>query len=294
MEKHKKEYYDSEKFCRKKKAKKEKYKVIKSESETSLSDIDDCNTQPAKSDKAHRPKSYNSNIIEKKTIEIISDSDNYQDDCVSPELSQLEEDLNLEDLMKQKELLQARLVAFNSDKSDDESTLKKHVKEDVLHKGYSKKHKSNKNASLQAEKRKHKLQEEKNERNSTKRQKVIDTQDHDNSRKDREQPKIEKKHEINKEKSSRSGDIYKKHEQNSLSQKDKETFYKKDRDLKTRVRTHSHMNKPRQRDRSRSLSRSCVERRHEDTRHRSREGQAHSNQRSRHVLSPVYKRKGVS
>ncbi|KOB77257.1 Serine/threonine-protein kinase PRP4-like protein [Operophtera brumata] len=143
LKKHKKRKHDEDDVKahkKKKKTKKEKRKrSTKSESETSLSDVDElirksqqCTKQKevkpppeakAKNGAGSMAKSYNKNKMEDETLEIISSSEteNYQEDCASPELTLLDDDLNLEDLMKQKELLQARLVAYNSDRSGTES-----------------------------------------------------------------------------------------------------------------------------------------------------------------------------
>lgn len=72
------------------------------------------------------------------TLEVVSsetDSENYQEDCASPEVTIIEDELNLDELMKQKELLQARLGAYFSDASDNESAVdrsKSANKDDVI------------------------------------------------------------------------------------------------------------------------------------------------------------------
>ncbi|XP_047040986.1 serine/threonine-protein kinase prp4 [Helicoverpa zea] len=185
---------------RKKKTKKEKHKSPKQESETSLSDVEELiqksgrqqiNKRPpiviskAKngdaSHKGHSKTTYVRKVEDQETLEIISsnsETENYQEDCASPELTLIEDDLNLEDLMKQKELLQARLVAYYSEKSDDESKddkynevtcinddtrspiLKRPRKDKDHDHRRSSKHKSSKDRSSERDKYKPKRQEE--------------------------------------------------------------------------------------------------------------------------------------
>ncbi|XP_045458477.1 serine/threonine-protein kinase prp4 [Melitaea cinxia] len=167
--KHKKRKRTSEEkeekaYKKKKKSKKEKGKSPKIESETSLSDVEDLikksrRCKPAKKEssldtplidsmKTYKPKNGDAPVVQSRssssrtalpqkiseTLEILSsnsETENYQEDCASPELTIIEDDLNLEELMKQKELLQARLVAYNSDKSDDD-TRKESSKNKVI------------------------------------------------------------------------------------------------------------------------------------------------------------------
>ncbi|XP_013179478.1 PREDICTED: serine/threonine-protein kinase prp4 isoform X2 [Papilio xuthus] len=137
---------------KRKKSKKEKRKSPKPESETSLSDVEELITK-SQHRSSNKKSSHSSPAAEKETIkdktskakngdagshkeskkkanskskyEVVdtissnSGTENYQEDCASPELALIEDDLNLEELMKQKELLQARLVACFSDKSED-------------------------------------------------------------------------------------------------------------------------------------------------------------------------------
>lgn len=89
------------------------------------------------SEKSHTTSSINHTKKPDKdeALEIISsnsETENYQEDCASPELTLIEDDLNLEDLMKQKELLQARLVAYFSDRSDDDDDVKRRKGNDVI------------------------------------------------------------------------------------------------------------------------------------------------------------------
>ncbi|XP_047543723.1 serine/threonine-protein kinase PRP4 homolog [Vanessa atalanta] len=165
--KHKKRKRTSEEkedkgYKKKKKSKKEKYKSPKQESETSLSDVEDLikksrrckpkkkessletpikdSKKTVKSKNSDEPteetRSTSSTVTQKvsETLEILSsnsEDENYQEDCASPELTIIEDDLNLEELMKQKELLQARLVAYSSDRSDDEAR-KESIKNKVI------------------------------------------------------------------------------------------------------------------------------------------------------------------
>ncbi|XP_014366615.2 serine/threonine-protein kinase prp4 isoform X2 [Papilio machaon] len=138
---------------KRKKSKKEKNKSPKPESETSLSDVEELITK-SQHRISNKKSSHSSPVTEKEpiknktskakngdaeshknskkkansksnkydgleTISSNSGTENYQEDCASPELALIEDDLNLEELMKQKELLQARLVAYYSDKSED-------------------------------------------------------------------------------------------------------------------------------------------------------------------------------
>ncbi|XP_068633162.1 uncharacterized protein Prp4k [Battus philenor] len=152
---------------KKKKNKKEKNKSPIADSETSLSDVEELITKSRQWIPVNKKSSHTMSLIDKdisnkdKTnyvkngdspiskihsetksksnvklnkddaLEIISsnsETENYQEDCASPELALIEDDLNLEELMKQKELLQARLVAYFSDKSEDE---KERIKENT-------------------------------------------------------------------------------------------------------------------------------------------------------------------
>ncbi|XP_050360819.1 uncharacterized protein LOC126780395 [Nymphalis io] len=149
-------------YKKKKKSKKGKYKSPKPESETSLSDVSDLikkskackpkrndspletpikysvkTVKPKNGDGPAEERSSSSTVNQKisETLEILSsnsEDENYQEDCASPELTMIEDDLNLEELMKQKELLQARLVAYSSDRSDDEAR-----KESIINKVFS-------------------------------------------------------------------------------------------------------------------------------------------------------------
>lgn len=186
---------------KKKKSKKEKYKSPKEESETSLSDVEELikkgrhqlkrpnlivTTKTRNGDASGKGpfhgKSYIRKVEKQETLEILSsnsETENYQEDCASPELILIEDDLNLEDLMKQKELLQARLIAYYSEKSDDEANkeeklnevicinddtrspiIKKPKKEKEHEHKRSGKHKSSKDHSSEREKHKIKRQEE--------------------------------------------------------------------------------------------------------------------------------------
>ncbi|XP_013147484.1 PREDICTED: serine/threonine-protein kinase prp4 isoform X2 [Papilio polytes] len=143
---------------KRKKSKKEKIKSPKPESQTSLSDVEELVTK-SQQQTSHKKSSHSSPVTEKEsitnkapkakngdagsnrevknkpnsklnkndgleTISSNSGTENYQEDCASPELALIEDDLNLEELMKQKELLQARLVAYYSEKSEDEGECK--------------------------------------------------------------------------------------------------------------------------------------------------------------------------
>lgn len=191
-----------DKTKKKKKVKKEKHKSPKEESETSLSDVEELikkSTRQRPTAEVKRPpvvvpKPKNGNAAPKadtkttftrtvqkqETLEIISsnsETENYQEDCASPELTLIEDDLNLEELMKQKELLQARLYAYNSEKSDEDtkegkssevicinddtrSPIPKKRKKDKDHDHKKSKHKSSKDRSTEREKHKPKRQEE--------------------------------------------------------------------------------------------------------------------------------------
>ncbi|KAI8431165.1 hypothetical protein MSG28_001206 [Choristoneura fumiferana] len=187
--KHKRSEEDDEKaHKKKKKAKKEKHKSPKPESETSLSDVEDLIKKSRDRKPVHKESSVESVLVEPEpkpkngeakhkaipkidkdeALEIISsnsDTENYQEDCASPELNMIEDDLNLEELMKQKELLQARLVAYFSDRSDDSDGGKKDDvicinddKSPVIKKSRSddkRKHKSSKDRSSEREKERH-------------------------------------------------------------------------------------------------------------------------------------------
>lgn len=183
-----------------KKSKKVKHTSPKAESETSLSDVEDlmyksriCNVQ-RKLDSSYTDKrllnSENGNVIPKKAdvknnyqfkhidLELLSsnsDVENYQEDCASPELNLIEDDLNLEDLMKQKELLQARLVAYYSDEDnpiidnseeviyindDNKSSVDTMQLERDREERHSSKHKSSKDRSFENDRPKHKRHEE--------------------------------------------------------------------------------------------------------------------------------------
>lgn len=137
--KHKRSEEDEDKaYKKKKKSKKEKHKSPKPESETSLSDVEEL----IKKSRDRKPPPKEPSVVKEKNgdtkerdeaLEIISsnsETENYQEDCASPELNMIEDDLNLEELMKQKELLQAFLVAYYSDKSDESDSEKK--KDDVI------------------------------------------------------------------------------------------------------------------------------------------------------------------
>ncbi|XP_022832638.1 serine/threonine-protein kinase prp4 [Spodoptera litura] len=186
---------------KKKKSKKEKYKSPKEESETSLSDVEELikkgrhqlkrpnlivTTNTRNGDSSGKGlfhgKSYVRKVEKQETLEILSsnsETENYQEDCASPELMLIEDDLNLEDLMKQKELLQARLIAYCSEKSDDEANkedkfnevicinddtrspiIKKSRKDKDHEHKRSGKHKSSKDHSTEREKHKTKRHEE--------------------------------------------------------------------------------------------------------------------------------------
>ncbi|KAJ8736906.1 hypothetical protein PYW07_000177 [Mythimna separata] len=188
---------------KKKKVKKDKHKSPKDESETSLSDVEELikkSTRPRASaeikrppvvvakakngdapTKTHTKPTFTRTVEKQATLEIVSsnsETENYQEDCASPELTLIEDDLNLEDLMKQKELLQARLYAYNSEKSDDETKegkysevicinddarsplLKKRKKDKDHDHKRSSKHKSSKDRSTERDKYKPKRQEE--------------------------------------------------------------------------------------------------------------------------------------
>ncbi|KAH9642391.1 hypothetical protein HF086_004923 [Spodoptera exigua] len=186
---------------KKKKSKKEKHRSPKEESETSLSDVEELikkgrhqlkrpnlivTTKTKNGDASGKGlfhgKSYVRKVEKQETLEILSsnsETENYQEDCESPELMLIEDDLNLEDLMKQKELLQARLIAYYSEKSDEEPTkedkfsevicinddtrspiVKKSKKEKDHEHKRSSKHKSSKDHSSEREKHKPKRQEE--------------------------------------------------------------------------------------------------------------------------------------
>ncbi|XP_026761395.2 uncharacterized protein LOC113520299 [Galleria mellonella] len=146
-------------YKKRKKSRKDKYKSPDPESETSLSDVEDLIKKSHQcKQQNHKDSSVDSSLTESEaklkadngdttiiksrsssngrsshtkkshdkdhSLDVItsnSETENYQDDCASPELTMIEDDLNLEDLMKQKELLQARLVAYYSDKSDGET-----------------------------------------------------------------------------------------------------------------------------------------------------------------------------
>ena len=131
--------------------------------------------------KSHSKTTFIRTVDKPETLEIISsnsETENYQEDCASPELTLIEDDLNLEDLMKQKELLQARLCAYNSEKSDDDTKegkcsevicinddtrspiLKKRKKDKDHDHKRSSKHKSSKDRSAERDKYKPKRQEE--------------------------------------------------------------------------------------------------------------------------------------
>ncbi|KAJ8737888.1 hypothetical protein PYW08_000483 [Mythimna loreyi] len=187
---------------KKKKVKKEKHKSPKEESETSLSDVEELIKKSSRQrppvevkrppvvvakakngdapTKTHTKTTFTRTVEKQETLEIISsnsETENYQEDCASPELTLIEDDLNLEDLMKQKELLQARLYAYNSEKSDEETkegkysevicinddkspVMKKRKKDKDHDHKRSSKHKSSKDRSTERDKYKPKRQEE--------------------------------------------------------------------------------------------------------------------------------------
>ncbi|XP_048488666.1 serine/threonine-protein kinase PRP4 homolog [Plutella xylostella] len=144
--KRKKESGDADSSKKRKKSKKEKRKSPSPDSETSLSDVEEllkrarphkrapAQTESHKSKKQKngesyaektnsttRPKSKSKEKEPAQPLEIVSsdsETENYQEDCASPELGLIEDDLNLEELMKQKELLQARLGAYYSDEGE--------------------------------------------------------------------------------------------------------------------------------------------------------------------------------
>ncbi|XP_072930851.1 serine/threonine-protein kinase PRP4 homolog isoform X2 [Epargyreus clarus] len=163
--KHSRSTKDEDKaYKKKKKSKKEKRRSPKPESETSLSDVEELikkskQCQPIKitssidspsieSIKSTPQKTKNGDtvVIDSRsesrnddsgkrtlkndaleTISSTSGTENYQEDCASPELTIIEDDLNLDELMRQKELLQARLVAYYSEKSDEEENGDKYM-----------------------------------------------------------------------------------------------------------------------------------------------------------------------
>ncbi|KAL4717502.1 hypothetical protein ACJJTC_000651 [Scirpophaga incertulas] len=143
---------------KKKKCKKEKQKSLKPESDISLSDVEDLINKSRKSKPVSRSLSTNSSLsksvestpprtrngnttngnagsgkdnIKKRPELSNSESENYHEDCESPELNIEDDDLNLEELMKQKELLQARLVAYFSDKSNEDCDKVSHENNDT-------------------------------------------------------------------------------------------------------------------------------------------------------------------
>ncbi|CAG4942860.1 unnamed protein product [Colias eurytheme] len=239
--KHKKEVNDVEKRHKKSK-KSKKDKRVKSESETSLSDVEDlirksrqCKSHakepPIEIIKLSSPNpnngntsvhTVNSGISSRSTlqlykkysssIEIISstsETENYQEDCASPELTMIEDDLNLEELMQQKELLQARLVAYSSDTSDEEAKKKRkkidyiHINDDEVgstrhkrsHKEYeTEKRRSSKHKSCREEREKHKHRLHRDQNSEHRKDLERRLEDRANrERKDRERRKIEER-----------------------------------------------------------------------------------------------------
>ncbi|VVC86132.1 unnamed protein product [Leptidea sinapis] len=170
--KDKKTCNDDEKIVKKRKKSKKEKKIPHVDSETSLSDVEELSNKSHKtktkvgessykskqfsnhetsngttSTVESRSSSRNDSQIKDNTLGIISsnsESVNYQDDILSPQLS-IEDELNLEELMKQKMLLQARIVACSSDNSDSEESSKhKREKEVTCDKNDDIKHASRK------------------------------------------------------------------------------------------------------------------------------------------------------
>ncbi|XP_047524502.1 serine/threonine-protein kinase PRP4 homolog isoform X1 [Pieris napi] len=193
------------------------------------------------------------------SIEIISDSDTVSDqnDCTSPENSQIEDDLNLEELMKQKELLEAKLVSYLTDKKEDKTSGRKH---EVSKKEHIKEHQETSKKPRSSEvKKKHNLHKDSYEGNSKKKQKVLDSRDHCHN---------EKRHNDNKEKDVHI--ITKKHGHNHKDI-DSSTSVRKERSSKTRSKTHTTLSRNHGRASPTSHSRSNRDRhRHSPRRSRDR------------------------
>lgn len=277
-------------YKKKKKSKKEKHKSPKQESETSLSDVEELmqmsgqikqvvrapvETPVSKPRNGNAPTKSHVKIItytrkvelKPEPLEIISsnsETENYQEDCASPELTLIEDDLNLEELMRQKELLQARLVACGSEKSDDEGddksnevicinddtgspVLKKPKKDkEHIHKRSSK-HKFSKDRSTERDKHKVKRHEEDL-------REIINRE----SRKEMERRLEEREYRERKEK-----------ERRKLDERDKRR--ERDRDIKDRERDIKERERERERDRRSSEIRRRGDRDGSRVHHRSRE-----------------------
>ncbi|KAJ0183956.1 hypothetical protein K1T71_000379 [Dendrolimus kikuchii] len=146
---------------KRKKAKKDKHSSFISGSETSLSDVEElmrksqeCITRKTSKLSQHNKhahtKNWDAQPVKKQTVEShkfqqdnrnvalvlpTSETENYQEDCISPELQLIEEDFNLEELMKQKDLLQKRLDAYENmcdEELGDEQLIDGDINEDVL------------------------------------------------------------------------------------------------------------------------------------------------------------------
>ncbi|XP_045531521.1 serine/threonine-protein kinase PRP4 homolog isoform X4 [Pieris brassicae] len=192
------------------------------------------------------------------SIEIISDSDTVSDqnDCTSPENSHIEDDLNLEELMKQKELLEAKLVSYLTDKKEDQSSGRKH---EVSKKEHSKKQQETSKKTRSSEvKKKHNLQKESCEGNSKKKQKVLDSRDHCHSEKKYNEIKEKDVHIITKKYGHNLKDI-----ESSAS-------VRKERSSKTRSKTHTNLSRNHDRASPTSYSRSNRDK-HRHSPRRSRE-----------------------
>ncbi|XP_039763182.1 serine/threonine-protein kinase prp4 isoform X1 [Pararge aegeria] len=320
--KRRRDAYDSDEkaYKKKKKSKKEKYKSPKLESETSLSDVEElikksrsC-SKPAKNDSSldtlskdsakTKPKNGNATVTKSRSssrndytqkddnsLEIISsnsEAENYQEDCASPELA-VEDDLDLEELMKQKELLQARLVAYYSDKSDDEKVCTKSSNKEIN--DYEMKSvatkKDKKDLDLKGQKYKYSK-----ERSSRRQEEDLREIINRESRKEMEKRFEEKEYRERKERERRKAE--KDREREREKERDKEREREKDRDRERERERKRERERERDRDRRsselrrrdrdavrsrRSRERSLISRR--DRRYSDRDRDRRSRERSR-------------
>lgn len=288
---------------KKKKTKKEKYKSPKVESETSLSDVEELikKTKQIKetrriqvdetkvkngdtSGKSHTR--HNSKKLE--TLAVISsnsESENYQDDCASPELTLIEDDLNLEDLMKQKEMLQARLVAYFSEKSDDDVKESKSNEIVCINDGtrsppYKKskrepersKHKSCKERSSERDKHKSKKNEKDLRELINKERKEVERRLEERERREKERRKLEEREREKRREREKERD----------REREREREKEKEREREKEHRSSELRRRDRDRDRHRrSRDRSPAMRRDHRSSERDRRSRDHHRERSR-------------
>ncbi|XP_038216440.1 serine/threonine-protein kinase prp4 [Zerene cesonia] len=334
--KHKKEVNDVGEKKHKKTKKPKKEKRLKSESETSLSDVEDlirksrqCKSQAKEPQietvKSSTPKPNNgsayivksrsssrSNLHKKgDSVEIISsnsETENYQEDCASPELTMIEDDLNLEELMHQKELLQARLVAYSSDTSDEENQRKRkrgdiiHINDNEAgathhkrsHKEYEiEKRRSSKHKSCREERERHKHRSHRDQSSEHRKdlERRLDDREY-RDRKDRDRRKIEER----ERERDREREREKERERDRERRKERERERERDR-LRDRERSSERRRRDRdivrgrrslsmRRDR-RYLDRDRRSRDRSRDRYRGRSRDRGSNGRDRHRGSPT-------